>query len=86
MTTTDNQLAQVIEATNAAIDEASVNGAVKPVVLAHIVGIREQMVYNYLNAKRIAGYQNAGGYWRIKSDVAKTWAAGYLTRKYGKDD
>jgi len=85
MTTTDTQLAQVVATAEKAIDAAAINGAVKPVALAQIVGVREQMVYNYLNASRIKAYHNDGGYWRIKVDEAKKWASGYLTRKFNKD-
>jgi len=85
METNNTELTKVIEAVAAALDKAAVNGAVKPVQLAQIVGVREQFVYNYIDAGRITGFKNAGGYHRVKVDVAKAWAAGYLTRKYNKD-
>lgn len=68
-----------------AIDAIQVNGSVKPVGLAQIVGVREQMVYNYIKDGRIQGHRNAGGYHRVKVEVAKAWAKTYLTRKYNKD-
>jgi hypothetical protein len=85
MADTNTELNKVIEAASAAIDAAATNGAVKPVALAKIVGVREQLIYNYLSSGRINGFRNAGQYHRIDAEVAKTWAAGYLTRKYTRD-
>lgn len=85
MTTTETQLNHIIEETLKALDTVTVNGSVKPVALAQIVGVREQMVYNYIKDGRIKGHRNAGGYHRVKADIAKTWAKEYLTRKYNKD-
>jgi hypothetical protein len=85
MTTTDTQLAQVIEEAVKALEDVATPSGVKPVALAQIVGVREQMVYNYINAKRINATHNDGGYWRIKVADAQKWATEYLTRKYNKD-
>ena len=78
-------LNDLLVAVNKAIDEVTKDGAVKPVQLAQIVGVREQMVYRYIADKRIASYETPGGYKRIKAEKAKEWANKYLTRKADRD-
>jgi len=68
-----------------AIDAAASNGAVKPVQLAKIVQVREQMVYRYIADKRIESFETPGGYKRIQAAKAKAWARGYLTRKNDRE-
>ena len=68
-----------------AIEAASKDGAVKPVQLAKIVGVREQMIYRYIADRRIASFETPGGYKRVKVDVAQAWAAKYLTRKADRE-
>ena len=75
-----NRVAEVSKA----IDQVN-RAEVKPVELAKMVGVREQMVYNYINAKRIPAKRNQGGYWRVTKEAAKKWATDYITRKYMKD-
>lgn len=68
-----------------AIEAASKDGAVKPVQLAKIVGVREQMIYRYIADRRIASFETPGGYKRVKVEVAQEWAAKYLTRKADRE-
>ena len=67
------------------IDKASKDGAVKPVQLAKLVGVREQMIYRYISDRRIQSFETPGGYKRVKADVAKAWATKYLTRKADRE-
>jgi len=82
--TVQDQIAAQVDRVSKAIDAIN-RPEVKPVELAKLVGVREQMVYNYINAKRIKAHHNQGGYWRVTKSDAKAWAAGYFTRKIGKD-
>lgn len=57
------------------------DGNVAPIKLADVVGVRAQMVYNYISSGRIPHVVNEEGLKRVPVDDATMWAQGYLSRK-----
>ena len=52
-----------------------------PYQFAKKLGVRPQMVYNYIGSKRIAASKNALGKWEITAEEATAFGKKYLARK-----
>lgn len=64
----------------------SAEGVVNPIVLAELLGVRPQMIYNYLGKGKFTEVEDAVGSNStqkkvIRLDEANTFAQGYLDRK-----
>lgn len=70
--------------------EQKENGVVNPIVLAELVGVRPQMIYNYIRKGKFTESENAFGENSTQKkviylDEANTWVAGYLDRKVTRE-
>jgi hypothetical protein len=70
--------------------EQAAEGVVNPIVLAQLVGVRPQMVYNYISKGKFSQAEDAFGTNNtgkkvINLDEANTWAQGYLDRKVTRE-
>lgn len=79
------KLEELINTVNESIQSNSKDGSIKPVQLAKIVGVREQMIYRYISDRRIKSFETPGGYKRVKVDEAIRWSNLYLTRKFDRE-
>jgi hypothetical protein len=71
-------------------NEQKAEGVVNPIVLAALLGVRPQMIYQYLSKGKFTEdestiSQNSTQKKVIKLDEANTWAAGYTERKVAKE-
>jgi hypothetical protein len=76
--------------TQARFAEQAAEGVVNPIVLAKLVGVRPQMVYNYLAKGKFTEVEGAVGTNStqkkvIQLDEANTWAQGYIDRKVTRE-
>ena len=80
------------ERTKARFVEQSAKGVVNPIVLAKLVGVRPQMVYNYIKKGKFTTEDTEGAFRSnstqkkvIDLAVANAWAQGYLNRKVARE-
>jgi hypothetical protein len=52
-----------------------------PIEVASLAGVRNQLVYNYIQAGRIEIYLNDENHYRIKRDVALAWVDRFKSSK-----
>lgn len=77
--------------TKARFAEQSANGVVNPIVLATLLDVRPQMIYNYIAKGKFSQEENAVGSNNTQKKVidlreANTWAAAYLVKRQAKAD
>jgi len=71
-------------------NEQAAEGVVNPIVLAQLLGVRPQMIYNYLRKGKFSEVEGAIGTNStqkkvIRLDEANTFAQGYTARKVERE-
>lgn len=94
-TTNQTALEQLAEHANAKTKarfaEQAANGVVNPIVLADLLDVRPQMIYNYIAKGKFSQEEGAVGSNNTQKkfillDEANTWAASYLAKRQAKED
>jgi hypothetical protein len=70
--------------------EQAANGVVNPIVLANLLGVRPQMIYNYIRKGKFSESEQAFGENNTQKkviflDEANTFAQGYIDRKVARE-
>lgn len=76
--------------TQARFAEQSAQGVVNPIVLANLLGVRPQMIYNYIRKGKFSQEENAFGENNtqkivIQLDEANAFALAYTDRKVARE-
>jgi hypothetical protein len=82
--TTDEALEFMLQVGTDRFNEQVSNGQVNPIELAKALGIRPQMIYNYVRNGKLEATQSTTQKVQISVQVATEFAAKYLSRKATK--